>query len=154
MRKVSKRILAIYFLGVIIFFVARAIVVPPTFGEYGWYRGKSLEEIAALPTKIAGSDACIDCHVAEYAEWSVGEHSKVSCESCHGLLKAHATDPANNPGYDSYLSPKAYNSTIEFCLRCHETDVSKPSSFPQVAVEHSKNWDCLRCHSPHNPVGS
>ncbi len=152
MRRVSRRIIALYFLGVVVFFAARSIVVPPTFGETGWFRNESVSEIASLETKIAGSNTCIDCHVAEYAEWSVGEHKNVSCESCHGLLKAHVANPEANPGYMEFMSPESYNSTIDFCLSCHEKDASKPPTFPQVSVDHTASWNCLRCHSPHNPV--
>lgn len=148
MRRVSTRILMLYFAGVIIFFVLRAIFVPPTFGEVGWYRAASVEEIAKLETKIGEEFRCLNCHSSEYAEWSVGEHKNVSCEACHGLLKFHAESPEKQ-AYDKYLSPKAFNSSIEFCLSCHSISVSKSESFPQVSVEHTKYWDCLRCHNPH-----
>jgi len=152
MRKVSTRILTLYFAGVIIFFILRAIFVPPTFGEVGWYRAASVDEIAELETKIAEEFRCFNCHPNEHAEWSVGEHRNVSCEACHGLLKFHAENPEKQ-AYDEHLSPKAFNSSIEFCLSCHGVSVSKPEHFPQVSVEHSKYWDCLRCHNPHDPVG-
>jgi hypothetical protein len=154
MRKVSSRILLIYFAGLLIFFAARTVFVPPTFGEYGWYRGESVSEIASLTTKIGEVYRCFDCHVDEYAEWSVGEHRNVSCESCHGLLKDHTQSPEMFEGYDEYLSPRAYDSVVEFCLSCHEKSVAKPASFPQIIVDHTKGWNCVRCHNPHNPVES
>jgi hypothetical protein len=154
MRKVTTRILMLYFAGVIIFFALRVVLVPPTFGEIGWYRAESVGEIAGLQTKIGEEFRCFDCHITEYAEWSVGEHRNVSCESCHGLLKLHAENPEKYKGYDEFLSPEAFNSTIDFCLSCHGESISKPEHFPQISVKHSKSWDCLNCHNPHNPVGS
>jgi hypothetical protein len=153
MRKVTTRILLLYFAGIIIFFSLRAILVPPTFGEIGWYRAESVEEIAELQSKVGEEFRCFNCHVAEYAEWEIGEHRNISCESCHGLLRPHAENPEEFMGYDEFLSPKAFNSTLDFCLSCHGEGITKPELFPQISVEHTKDWDCLNCHNPHNPVG-
>jgi len=156
MRKFSLRILTIYATGLIIFLIIKSLAIPPTFGEFGWYRGESVKEITNLSQKFADTSQCFDCHVEEYALWSVGKHKKVECESCHGALKAHVL----NPEYklylsQEYLSPKAYPSIQAFCLSCHSKSKSKPESFPQITIAHEKTvyWDCLECHNPHNPLG-
>ena len=62
----------LYFAGVIIFFVLRMVLVPTTFGEVGWYRNDSVEEIASLQTKIGEEFRCFNCHGDVFTEWSVG----------------------------------------------------------------------------------
>jgi len=154
MRKFSSRILAIYAIAFITFFIFKSLAVPATFGEYGWYRGESVKEIANTSQKFAGVDQCFDCHVEEYALWSIGEHKDVRCESCHGALKAHVLDPEKYEGNGEYLSPDAYPSVKDFCMSCHNRSISKPESFPQITVPHAHEeyWDCLQCHNPHNPL--
>jgi|Deesub1362A_J573_1020465.scaffolds.fasta_scaffold00429_33 hypothetical protein len=150
MRKFNSRILAIYATILILFFVFKSLTVPATFGELGWYRGDSVRESINLSQKFADTYQCFDCHVDEYALWSVGEHRGVECESCHGALKAHVLDPVNYRGVDEYLSSTAYSSTRDFCMSCHVKSTSKPESFPQITDE--MGWNCLQCHDPHNPI--
>jgi len=151
MRKFNSRILIILFVLVILFLVLRQLMVPPTFGEYGWYRAESVKEVANQLQKFASAYQCFDCHINEYVLWEVGKHKKVRCESCHGALKSHTQNPEKYNGYDEFLSPKAYSSIQAFCLSCHNESVSKPESFPQVAIEHVKYWNCSECHNPHHP---
>jgi len=152
--KITTRILLLYIAGVIIFFAARSVFVPPSFGELGHFRAKSMEEIASIQTKVGENFECFDCHVKEYASWSVGEHKGISCMSCHGLIKAHAKSPDKHEARDEFLSYEAYPSIVDFCLSCHAESPSKPANFPQVTIEHGREefWNCTTCHDPHNPV--
>ena len=49
--------------------VARAFLTPATFGEYGWYRGAALEELAARTPVYAGKKACDECHSDILHKW-------------------------------------------------------------------------------------
>jgi hypothetical protein len=129
----------------------RLFMIPPTFGEFGWYRGESVREIANQSHKFADTYRCFECHIKEYAYWEVGGHSTVECESCHGALKAHTINPEEYKGYGEFLSPNTYPSIQAFCLSCHSESTSKPESFPQVKVSHTKYWNCTTCHNPHYP---
>lgn len=129
---------------VVTYLIARYFLVPESFGEYGWYRGNALREIAALPTTFAGEVSCADCH-AEVAETKArGKHAGLSCETCHGPLGFHAEDP-------TLLPPKQRD--YRFCLRCHENNPSRPAAFPQIDVaDHAGTLSCLTCHQPHHPT--
>ncbi len=152
--KVTWRILLLYIAGILIFFAARAVFVPPSFGELGHYRADSIEEIAKIQTKVGENFECFNCHVNEYVSWSVGKHKGISCMSCHGLLKAHAENPEKHEAKDDILGYNAYPSVTEFCMSCHAKSPSKPKNFPQVTIEHGReeNWNCTKCHDPHDPV--
>ena len=42
--------------------IARYFLTPPSFGEYGWYRGEALAELATRQPVYAGKKACEECH--------------------------------------------------------------------------------------------
>lgn len=152
MRKFNTRVLLILLAVVIIFLGARTLAVPSSFGELGWYRSASLEEVANESQSFADSHQCLECHPGEYTTWTIGEHQGVDCESCHGALKSHTWRPDEVEGYDDILSSHAYSSTQDFCLSCHIKSSSKPSKFPQISVTHKERWNCTQCHDPHNPL--
>jgi hypothetical protein len=125
------------------YFVARGFLVPQSFGQYGWYRGNALKEIAALPVSYAGRAACAGCHDDPAGQLAKGSHKGLSCESCHGPGSAHAEDP-------TVAAPKPTGP--RFCLRCHELNLSRPAKFPQVeTADHFPDQACAECHAPHSP---
>jgi hypothetical protein len=75
------------------YLVARYFLTPPSFGQYGWFRGEALAEIASREPLFAGRKACDECHSDETQKLAKFEHKTVSCESCHGTGKAHADNP-------------------------------------------------------------
>lgn len=126
------------------YFAARLVLVPSSFGKFGWYRGDSLKETMALPLAYAGAAACAECHADQAEKKSKGGHKTVACESCHGPLKAHADDPTALP---------PHITDRRFCLRCHEASPSRPEKFPQVnPVKHYEEELCTKCHRPHQPA--
>lgn len=134
----------VFLAGSAVFLVARQLVVPPSFGQYGHYRGAVLDEVARQSPKFAGQQACADCHSDIVETRAKGRHRIVSCEACHGPLASHAQDP-------SAVVPKKPDPS-PLCRRCHEADSAKPASFPQVATaEHSGGEKCESCHNPHQP---
>jgi hypothetical protein len=131
-------------LGVGIFLVIRAIVVPKDFGKYGHYRPGALDMIGALPISYAGRSQCAACHEDEAKVHDAGKHAGVGCEACHGPLAKHVDDPVANV-------PKPPD-VANLCRRCHEKDAAKPQGFPQVdTIAHSQGMVCNTCHQPHSP---
>jgi hypothetical protein len=144
MRKIHIRVAMVYITAAILFLIIRSFVVPPTFGEYDWYRGDSVREIMELPPQHANATACKDCHSERYDLWSGGAHSTVSCESCHGPSYAHTKDPI-------IVSADIDNSR-EFCGLCHAQNPSRPEGFPQIDMDTHGNGNlCVVCHNPHSP---
>jgi len=139
------RVALVFFAGLVVFLAVRGVLVPKSFGQYGHYRGDSLNEIAAHPLQYAGRDACADCHSDIVAVKSKGKHAGLGCEACHGALAKHAAD-------FSALKPVRPDTAV-LCVRCHEANASKPVQFPQVkSQEHSGGMACGSCHQPHSPA--
>ncbi|MFA6565003.1 MAG: multiheme c-type cytochrome [Verrucomicrobiia bacterium] len=138
------RLLLVTIAIVTTYFAARYFLVPPSFGQYGWYRADYLKEAAALPTTYAGAAACAECHDKVLAKLAKSKHKMVACESCHGAQGAHADDPSAKP---------AKITDGSFCVRCHAASPSRPEKFPQVNLaEHNAGTKCVECHSPHQPT--
>jgi hypothetical protein len=137
------RFAGLFVIAFLVFWIIRGYVVPKTFGQYGHYRAASMTEIAALPQKFAGHEACETCHSDKAEIKNKGKHEQVNCEACHGPLAAHAADPTVTP---------AKLDTAVLCVRCHGASAARPKTFPQVvADEHSNGVPCETCHQPHSP---
>jgi hypothetical protein len=138
------RIAIVFVAGLLAFFAVRAFFVPRSFGEYGHYRGDAIAEIAALPVRYAGHQACEECHSDVLDVKIKGKHAGVACEACHGPQGKHAEDPVS-------LQPRLPDATA-LCPVCHTASAAKPKSFPQVdPKEHSGGLACDSCHKPHDP---
>jgi len=130
---------------VVSYAIARYFLTPPTFGEYGWYQGAALAEVAAPSRVYAGKKACDECHSDEYEKVMKYEHKSLACESCHGPGEAHAQNP-DNP--DVKMVVLHYS----LCLRCHEANPSRPKWHKQVVSrDHYTGSKCTECHVPHAP---
>lgn len=139
------RLAAVFIIGISIFVIARVQFVPKSFGQYGYYRGDALHEISSREPKFAGHGACEDCHADVLAVKKTGKHAGVNCEACHGPLAKHAADPAS-------VVPQLPDTGV-LCARCHEANLAKPASFPQVATkDHMGDVKCNTCHQPHSPL--
>ncbi len=124
--------------------VAWKLLVPKTFGEYGWYRGAALGEIAARKPVFAGMKSCDECHSDVLQKLAKYEHRTVSCESCHGPGRAHADDP-------DIKTPRGQFADGD-CLRCHQSNPTRPLWIKQVdPIEHYRADKCTGCHVGHQP---
>lgn len=124
--------------------VARKLLTPPTFGEYGWYRAAALEENAAHKPVFSGMKSCDECHSDVLQKVAKYEHKTVSCESCHGPSRMHADDP-------DVKTPRGTLADGD-CLRCHQSSPSRPSWLKQVdPIEHYRSDKCTGCHIAHQP---
>jgi len=123
------------------YLVARAFLTPPSFGEYGWYRGAALEEIRARIPVYAGKKACDECHSDILHKLAGDSHKTLSCEGCHGVSRDHAENPDILP----------VKVTGSHCIRCHEANASRPAWFKQIVVKDHYSGKCTECHIPHQP---
>jgi hypothetical protein len=144
-------ILAILLVGVTAALTVRALMVPKTFGEYGFYRAAALDDEKARPSRHVGRAACMSCHDDIGAVHAKDVHASVECETCHGPGDKHVLD--ND-------APMAPANTREDCLICHRHLVSRPGAFPQVDWRQhyefvgakDESVACVQCHSGHEPL--
>ena len=134
-------------IGIVVFYsIARYFLTPPSFGEYGWYRGAALAELATRDRVYAGKKACEECHSDESQKLMKHEHKGVACESCHGPGEAHAQNPDD---------PNVKMAVLHYslCLRCHEANPSRPKWHKQiVSKDHYTGSKCTECHVAHAPL--
>jgi hypothetical protein len=129
------------------YMVARYFLKPPSFGEYGFYPGSALEEIAnSRQVAFGGRKSCEECHSDEYGKLLKHEHKTLSCEGCHGPAEAHANAP-DNPEFKPKKEP------FSSCVRCHEFSPSRPKWHHQIVLKsHYPGQKCAECHVPHMPL--
>jgi hypothetical protein len=145
--KLPPQILRLVLLTLVIvgsYLVARSFLTPPSFGQYGWYRGNALEEIAARTPVFAGKQACDKCHSDILHKLAADAHKTLSCEACHGVNREHADNP-------NILPVKA---TGNYCIRCHEANPARPAWFKQIVVKDHYSGKCTECHMPHQPTST
>ena len=90
--KLPPQILRLVLLALAIvgsYLVARSFLTPPSFGQYGWYRGDALAEIAARTPVFAGKQSCDECHSDILHKMAADAHKTLSCEDCHGVSREH-----------------------------------------------------------------
>jgi hypothetical protein len=135
----------IFIMAVAALVLARAFLVPESFGKYGHYRADAVEEIAALPVVYAGAKACGDCHDDIVSLKGGSHHQGVACEACHGPAAAHTENPDE-------VKPQIPQGRGH-CPICHGYNPSRPSGFPQIMPDrHNPGRPCIACHNPHSPT--
>jgi hypothetical protein len=140
-----KRLLPLFAIFIGLFLLVRYLLVPESFGEYGHYRGLSIQENAEVTPHYAGKKACVECHDDMAAIIASDLHSDLSCEVCHGPGLDHANYP------DSVGIYKPFKR--EFCGACHGLNPARNADVvKQVDLkEHNIDNDCIDCHNPHKP---
>lgn len=144
-------LLIIVGLGLATAFVVRHLLIPETFGKFGFYRAGALDDEKARQPRHTGRAACTECH-EDIATLHAGDvHASVECETCHGMGGKHVKD--ND-------APMARADAKEDCLVCHRLLDARPGGFPQV--DWQKHYQfvgvkdpttaCVRCHSGHEPL--
>ena len=125
------------------YLAARSFLTPPSFGQYGWYRGEALGEIAnAREPLFAGKQSCDECHSDILHKLAADAHKTLSCEACHGVSRAHTDNPDILPD----------KTTGSYCIRCHEANVARPAWLKQIVVKDHYGPKCTECHVPHQPT--
>jgi len=137
--------LAVFFLaGLLVFAIARAELVPESFGKLGHYRANAIDDVRARPIAHAGQAACAQCHSDVVDLRAQARHKGIACESCHGPLATHAADPGQ-------MTPKLPDAR-PLCVHCHAANTGKTKRYPIVDIkEHAGDESCISCHKPHNP---
>ena len=127
------------------FIVPRIIPVPDSLVKFGFDKVNVVQnnqDWASRPLQYADTQVCNDCHTPQYVVWQLGDHTDVSCETCHAPAYDHVT---GGP-------PPEIDRTQGLCVNCHGEAVSRPRGFPQVDPEaHSAGLNCITCHNPHEP---
>lgn len=132
--------------GILVFLVARAVLVPKDFGTLGHFREGAIADNRAREVSFAGRAACGDCHSDIVDARKGSKHAQVGCEACHGALAAHAS--ASDPSASKPVKP----DPRKICLVCHLSNIAKPKGFPQVdPKDHGEGGACGDCHKPHHP---
>ena len=140
-----KRLGLAFAVFISLFLVVRNSLVPDTFGQYGFYRGASLEEIAESPPKFTGQAGCLDCHMDIYELKQQDVHKTISCETCHGPGKLHSES--------AEASQIQKPTERESCGICHSRNAARPGAvILQIDLkEHNIDKKCIECHNPHKP---
>lgn len=126
------------------YLIARYFLTPASFGEYGWYRGEAMAELAARAPVYAGKKQCEECHSDIYQKLIKHEHKTLSCDGCHGPGQAHTDNPRKD---------NIDKSGFSACLRCHEASPSRPKFQKQITIKsHYTGSKCTECHVPHSPL--
>ena len=137
------RLAALFAVGVALFLGLRWVLVPSDYGRLGPYRAGALAANQARPIVYAGQAACVDCHSDVADLRKANSHARISCETCHGPLAAHAMDPAVAAARPD---PRA------ICAVCHLPSASKPPGFRTVNfTDHAGLEACTTCHRAHAP---
>ena len=137
-------LIVIFALAIVALVVARQMLVPASFGEYGHYRADAVDEVASQEILYAGAQVCNDCH-DDIMEMKQGSYHKgLSCEVCHGPAAEHAEAPDE-------FTPSAPRGR-GYCPLCHGYNPSRPLGFPQILPNmHNPGKACMTCHNPHAP---
>jgi hypothetical protein len=137
------RLAGLFGVAIVLFVIMRSLLVPADYGRLGPYRAGALEQNRARQIAYAGQLACVECHT-DVADTRKGNaHAQIGCESCHGPLAAHASDPATAA---KRPDPRA------ICAVCHLPNAAKPPQFKTVVFDdHADPGACTTCHPPHAP---
>jgi hypothetical protein len=123
-------------------------MVPPSFGEMGYYRGDALYEFMDKPIEHGAPDACAECHDDVAAAKAAGKHAVVQCEVCHDVLAKHVKD-------GDVIAEMPINRSYKLCAYCHQELVARPASIAQINLADHLDLPpeaaipeqaCLECH--------
>jgi hypothetical protein len=147
--------------------LARRLLTPESFGQYGSYRGAAVEEARNIEPKHQGEKVCGECHAENAKVRPRDAHGRVQCEDCHGVglehvkwhrprIKLSAEQRAKSPEKAKLRKPQGN----DWCMVCHERLAARPGDHPQVDPQaHFKlvgaataDVSCRACHDPHRPL--
>lgn len=147
LRRLSARQLALALVLVAVLsvgFVVAGVAAVTFYGEYGVHPERNAAAWASHELAYAEPGACLTCHEAEYGRQATSQHHSIGCQSCHGPLEIHATDPE---AAGIALEPPEAG----MCARCHASTAGRPVGFPQVDLStHFRSGECRSCHDAHS----
>ena len=149
------RSVIVFFSIIALVLLARVIMLPKTWGEYGYYRGAYINQEANKPLIHGENNSCTECHIEIIELKSHSSHKRLSCESCHGPVSTHA----KNGKKTADMPVKIGDAQIDLCLKCHQKTIGRPEKFPMIDhYEHLSKQNvksthtCDQCHTVHAPL--
>ena len=139
-----KRLIPLFVVFIGLFLLIRYLLIPDSFGQFGHYRGDSLQDNAAKEIVHSTEETCYECHDDIKEIVKNDSHASLSCLTCHGPGLSHAEDPLENP--------ITKESGREFCGRCHQINAARPLDVVfqvDIKTHHTEIEDCIGCHNPH-----
>ena len=133
------------------------ILIPDSFGIYGYYRADAISEAALVPIRHWTNISCFKCHPYEAKIHKTGQHQTISCEFCHGTYADHV----ENEKKIGTLPVKKEKEITTLCLKCHNTEIKarKEEVIKTIAMpNHLKDQNvklthnCNQCHHVHAPL--
>ena len=170
---ISKDTLHLWVLGSILllvgtgFMTVRHLMTPPSFGQFGHYRGTALGDCADKKRNLITREDCTGCHAT--LKHPLGKaHLHVHCADCHGQAREHIEACTVEKGKVAAGAPFVCNKNNlmptnqkAICLHCHAKVVGRAPKHPQIDFEeHMKDQGpkdptspsvCLQCHRAHDP---
>ena len=137
--------------------------IPPTFGQYGGFRGGAEVDARKREPRHLGEAACVKCHQKQVGLHDKDAHAAVACETCHGPGKVHAAFRSSETAASAEVPNEArmrIRKGRDWCLTCHRKEPARPGAFPQIDVaQHFQTvgvkdqaTECTACHDPHEPL--
>ena len=149
------RLVAVFVAIVALVLIGRALMLPDSWGKYGYYRGNYIGEEASKSLTYGTNESCKECHAPVYELKASGTHKRLSCEICHGPVGVHAQDGKKIAD----MPVKGENLQKDLCLTCHQKVVGRPEKFPMITfpdhLEDQKvkpTHTCNQCHTVHAPL--
>ena len=152
------------------FFTVRSLVVPPSFGQYGHYRGAALPYETDKPRNLTTRGDCLACH--DPLKHPMGKsHERVHCIECHGEGEKHMEvcgtakkSLAAGAKLSCDHTDVDHKPIKDVCLHCHQEGIGRAKKHPQINFsEHMSDQGpkdaksvnvCLECHVAHDPSAS
>lgn len=107
--------------------LGRHFLIPPSFGEHGFYRYDSVFDYLAKEPRHGAPGACAQCHDDIAAAKAAGGHAAVACEVCHAALATHVQEGEK-------IADMAIDRSPALCGYCHQRLQARPAGFPQIDV--------------------
>ncbi len=140
-------------IGIVI--LGRYLMLPDSWGQYGYYRGAYVDQEANKPLIHGTNQSCISCHNEVVELQNYHSHKNLSCETCHSSINTHIENGKKIADMDI----KQGENQVNLCLKCHQKTVGRPENFPMIdRFEHldklkvKNTHTCDQCHTVHAPL--
>lgn len=117
--------------------------------------GTSPPATPAAPAKLAGMEACGECHSDQVENLARTTHGRTTrttpegaaaCESCHGPGSDHIEGGGDITKIRSFNKKMSNTDVVAVCLTCHEQG---EDSHWKGSPHDNRNLSCLSCHRIH-----
>lgn len=151
-----QRTILVFLAIIALMLLGRALFVPDSWGELGYYRADSIKDELAKPLVHGQNESCQSCHAEVYDMKQHSVHARLACESCHAPVSTHVDASGEKIGD---MPHKLGEPQVELCLSCHQKTLGRPEKFPMIEYpahieEQNVHADhtCDQCHTVHAPL--